>query len=135
MATEGSIASAFAAAAKGGSSFPADQLAVVARTAGASPSLAELKAAQAQMGGGVTSSAFAEFCKRTSHKDSLEDILLFFQSMDLAGTGKVKKSEVRQCVMNFGEKLSQQEADAVLDDLFPGQEEINYQVLAQKLLQ
>lgn len=135
MATDTSIASAFAEAAKGGSSFPVDQLAIAARTAGASPSLAELKACAAKCSGKVTSAVFAAFCKETSHKDSPEDLLGFFQSMDLMGTGKVKKEEVKKCLMNFGEGLSAQEADAVLDDIFPGQEEISYQILVQKLLQ
>ncbi|KAL8446789.1 hypothetical protein Emag_004550 [Eimeria magna] len=135
MATDSSIASAFAEAAKGGSSFPAENLAVAARTAGASPSLAEVKAFAAKCSGGVTAGAFAEFCKQTSHKDSPEDLLNFFQSMDLMGTGKVKKEDVKKCVMNFGEGLSAAEADAVLEDIFPGQEEINYQLLLQKLLQ
>ncbi|KAL8429306.1 hypothetical protein ACSSS7_006671 [Eimeria intestinalis] len=134
MATESSIASAFAEAAKGGSTFPTENLAAAARTAGASPSLAEIKAFGAKCSGGVTAAAFAEFCKQTSHKDSPEDLLNFFQSMDLMGTGKIKKEDVKKCVMNFGESLSAAEADAVLEDIFPGQEEINYQLLLQKLL-
>ncbi|OEH77289.1 uncharacterized protein LOC34622825 [Cyclospora cayetanensis] len=135
MATDSSISSAFAAAAKGGTSFPVEQLATAARTAGASPSLAELKAFAAKCSGGVNSAVFADFCKQTSHKDTAESLLTFFQSMDLMGTGKVKKTEVKKCVMNFGECLSEEEANAVLDDIFPGQEDISYQIFIQKLLQ
>ncbi|KAL8428131.1 hypothetical protein Efla_005834 [Eimeria flavescens] len=134
MATDSSIASAFSEAAKGGSSFPADQLASAARSAGASPSLAEVKAFAAKCSSGVTASAFADFCKQTSHKDSPQDLLAFFQSMDLMDTGKVKKEDVKKCLMSFGEGLSDAEADGVLNDIFPGQEEINYQLLVQKLL-
>ncbi|CDJ64021.1 myosin light chain TgMLC1, putative [Eimeria necatrix] len=135
MATDSSITSAFNAAAKGKPSFPADQLATAARAAGASPSLAELKAFASKCGAEVNSGMFADFCRKTSHVDSADDLLSLFQSMDLMGTGKVRKTDVKKCLMNFGEALSVQEADAVLDDIFPNQEDIDYQILVQKLLQ
>lgn len=135
MATEGSIASAFAAAAKGQSSIPVAQLASAARAAGASPSLAEVKAWGQKCGATVDSASFAAFCMQTSHKDTQEDLLAFFEAMDLQQTGKVKKKELRKCLTTFGEPLTEQEADDVLNSLFPDEEDVQYQVLIQKLLQ
>ncbi|CDI76816.1 myosin light chain TgMLC1, putative [Eimeria acervulina] len=134
MATESSIASAFAAAAKGQSSFPVGQLATAARAAGASPSLAEVKRFGDKCGASVGAAAFKEFCMQTSHKDSEEDLLALFEAMDLQLTGKVKKKDIKKCLLTFGEPLTQQEADAVLDELFPEEEDIPYQVFIQKLL-
>ena len=71
---------------------------------------------------------------QTSHKDSEEDLLALFEAMDLQLTGKVKKKDIKKCLLTFGEPLTQQEADAVLDELFPEEEDIPYQVFIQKLL-
>lgn len=130
MATDASAEAAFTEASRGSSTLEAGKIASAARAAGASPSLAEISAFTSKAGSSVSLSAFKEFCLKTSHKDDPADLADFLKAFDSTGSGFVPKTALKNCLSTFGEALSAQEIDAVLDAVSPGQDSVD----AAKLL-
>lgn len=134
MATEASAQVAFSEACGGAATLDAKKVGGAARAAGASPSLAEISEFTSKAGGGISFAAFKEFCLKTSHKDDPADLGDFLKALDSTGSGVVPKTALRNCLSTFGEPLSVQEIDTVLDAVAPGKDVVDANRLLAALL-
>ena len=91
----------------------------VMRALGANPSEAELKEMIDEVDPNKTKKIdFAQFLelfdKRMKDPDTEEDLLESFKIFDKEGNGIISVQELKHLAMNFGEKLTEEEADELI---------------------
>lgn len=121
--------------------IPASQIGLLLRNAGETPTEARIKQFVTKINeqtGTVDFEAFISMVlelRKTGKRLTSTDLEEAFRVFDSKKTGKIQASELRKVLTENGEKLSEQEMDAVLATIgMPTEGDIDYIELSSKLL-
>ncbi|KAK8776729.1 hypothetical protein V5799_029925 [Amblyomma americanum] len=88
-----------------------DELTLIMRSLGLSPTITELKKYYKDKGGKISFADFLEIMHAHSEKESIPDeIVKAFRASDKTGSGQISGRELRRILLNWGEKLTPREA-------------------------
>ncbi|CAF0884261.1 unnamed protein product, partial [Didymodactylos carnosus] len=89
------------------------ELGIVLRSCGLSPSEADLQKIQQQVGRKIDFDTFVKIAKdfKANNKETEEDIREAFRVFDKDGTGYVSVSELKHAMISLGERLTEEEVD------------------------
>ncbi|CAF0891195.1 unnamed protein product [Adineta ricciae] len=92
------------------------ELGVVLRSCGLSPSEADLQKIQQQVGRKIDFNTFVRVAQdfRANHRETEDDIREAFRVFDKDGTGYVSVSELKHAMISLGERLSEEEVDELI---------------------
>lgn len=91
-----------------------DELTLIMRSLGLSPTITELKKYYKDKGGKISFADFLDIMHTHSEKESIpEEIIKAFRASDRNGSGQMSGRELRRILMNWGEKLSPREVDSI----------------------
>lgn len=84
------------------------------RSLGLSPTITELKKYYKDKGGKISFADFLEIMHAHSEKESIPDeIVKAFRASDRSGSGQISGRELRRILLNWGEKLTPREVEAI----------------------
>ncbi|KAH7946111.1 hypothetical protein HPB49_020515 [Dermacentor silvarum] len=91
-----------------------DELTLIMRSLGLSPTITELKKYYKDKGGKISFADFLEIMHAHSEKESIPDeIVKAFRASDRSGSGQISGRELRRILLNWGEKLTPREVEAI----------------------
>ncbi|XP_077524797.1 calmodulin-like protein 4 isoform X1 [Amblyomma americanum] len=91
-----------------------DELTLIMRSLGLSPTITELKKYYKDKGGKISFADFLEIMHAHSEKESIPDeIVKAFRASDKTGSGQISGRELRRILLNWGEKLTPREVDGI----------------------
>ncbi|CAN7949668.1 unnamed protein product, partial [Ixodes hexagonus] len=92
-----------------------DELTLIMRSLGLSPTITELKKYYKNKGGKISFADFLEIMHTHSEKESIpEEIIKAFRASDKNGSGQISGRELRRILMNWGERLSPREGKNII---------------------
>ncbi|XP_023235731.1 LOW QUALITY PROTEIN: calmodulin-like protein 4 [Centruroides vittatus] len=92
-----------------------DELTIIMRSVGMSPTITELKKYFKEKNGKISFADFLEIMHVHSQKENTpHEILMAFRASDKGRTGQVLARDLRRILINWGEKLSPREVDHIL---------------------
>ncbi|XP_064470721.1 calmodulin-like protein 4 isoform X2 [Ornithodoros turicata] len=91
-----------------------DELTVIMRSLGLSPTITELKKYYKNKGGKISFADFLEIMHSHSEKESIpQEIVDAFRASDRSDSGQISGKELRRILIHWGEKLSPREVDNI----------------------
>uniref|UniRef100_A0A1W7RAX8 Calglandulin n=1 Tax=Hadrurus spadix TaxID=141984 RepID=A0A1W7RAX8_9SCOR len=92
-----------------------DELTIIMRSVGMSPTITELKKYFREKGGKISFADFLEIMHTHSQKENIpQEILMAFRASDKGHSGQILARDLRRILTNWGEKLSPREVDHIL---------------------